>query len=347
MAKYTISFGEEPSSLITRSLQMDEIYQAFLDSEPQCRVFMLTGVRGSGKTVCLSQLSSYFSKQSDWLAVDLNPQRNLLMTLCSSLHTKMKSSSLLEDLKLNVSLGPVAASLNPNAAPIDIADQIELLLDRLKRQNKSVLFTIDEVSNTPSMQEFAAQFQIWARKKYNVFLVMAGLYENVDDLSNDDNLTFLNRAPKIYLQPLNRALIQENYEKNLGVSAQTARSMAEMTKGYPYAFQALGYVCERHPGAELSEIIPLFDALLQEGVYEKMWSELSDLDRKVIKAMADISSTKVKEIREQASLNSSLFSTPRKRLLRKGILVSPSYGHLAFTLPRFAEYIQWETDEDK
>ena len=38
-------------------------------------------------------------------------------------------------------------------------------------------------------------------------------------------------------------------------------------------------------------------------------------------------------------MSSNSFSTYRKRLTKKGIIQSPDYGWLSFTLPRFREFI--------
>ena len=60
-------------------------------------------------------------------------------------------------------------------------------------------------------------------------------------LQNEDNLTFLYRAPKIYLNALNIYRISESYEQLLSIDKDNATALAKMTKGYPFAFQVLGY----------------------------------------------------------------------------------------------------------
>ena len=53
-----------------------------------------------------------------------------------------------------------------------------------------------------------------------------------------------------------------------------ALQMAKETKGYPFAFQVLGYLCWRNE-AEWTEVLPEYSQYLEEYVYEKLWSELS------------------------------------------------------------------------
>ena len=64
---FTISFGMEPSQYIERFSQLEEIESTFLSEEPASRIFMISGVRGSGKTVMLSTVSERFSKKKNCL----------------------------------------------------------------------------------------------------------------------------------------------------------------------------------------------------------------------------------------------------------------------------------------
>ena len=54
---FSLSFGKEPISLINRSMQTAEIIETFEDENPAYQVCMITGVRGSGKTVMLTEIT--------------------------------------------------------------------------------------------------------------------------------------------------------------------------------------------------------------------------------------------------------------------------------------------------
>ena len=53
-------------------------------------------------------------------------------------------------------------------------------------------------------------------------------------------LTFLYRAPKIELRPLNIGMIAEKYKSIFELTDEEATEMAKETRGYPFAFQVLG-----------------------------------------------------------------------------------------------------------
>ena len=194
--------------------------------------------------------------------------------------------------------------------------------------------TIDEVSNTKSMREFASTYQIMIREELPFYLIMAGLYKNVHDLENEDNLTFLYRTPKLEMKPLNITLIRDRYGKIFDISADKAMEMAIITKGYAFAYQALGkYVWENEAHELSDEVLFYFDEALSHYVYEKIWSELSATDKKYMEYIITKEEIEVSEILKLASCKPNEFSQYRKRLAEKGLIDISHHGKIKFTLP--------------
>ena len=95
-----------------------------------------------------------------------------------------------------------------------------------------------------------------------------------------DSLTFFLRATRCEMTPLNITMIRCDYEKILGVSREVAEEMVYMTKGYPFAYQALGkYMWDTKSDCISEEVLALLDEALSEKVYKKIWSELSPTDK--------------------------------------------------------------------
>lgn len=341
---FTLTFGKEPVSYISREQETAEIMEGFQQEHPDNQVLMLTGVRGSGKTVALTNISNELRKQKNWIVVDLNPERDMLQMLAAELSNRPTLFQIFKDASINLSFLGFGLAIDGEPPITDISVALDKMLAALTKQGKRVLVTIDEVTSTPRMREFAAQFQIYLRKNYNVFLLMTGLFENVNELQNEKTLTFLYRAPKIVLSPLSAVMIAEKYASVFHLEKKEAAEMARATNGYAYAFQLLGYLCFKRK-RPYTEIMTEYDASLEQYVYEKIWSELSQNDQNVLCAMASTNDTKVEKIREMAAMSSSSFSVYRKRLIRKGLVRQIKYGHLDFSLPRFREFVRRSTDE--
>lgn len=337
---FTLSFGKKPLQYISRISQTNEILENFNASEPSNQVYMITGVRGSGKTVMMSGIANELDKMDEWIVVELNAARNLLQSLAAKLYSLPGMHTHFVQARLDFSILGLNVSLE-NATPVaDIENAITLMLEELKKGKKRLLITIDEIVNSDYVREFASAFQIFVRQEYPIFLLMTGLYDNIYNLQNENSLTFLYRAPKMILEPLNYTAVRRRYMDIFGLDMEDGEKMTRLTRCYPFAFQVLGYLYwENREAKTIEEIIPEYDQYLEEYVYSKIWSELSDKDKKILFIMSKGRETRVKKIREDTGMKSELFSVYRDRLKRKGVLDTRVYGEVSFALPRFEEFV--------
>lgn len=338
---FTLAFGKKPLQYISRITQTNQVIQNFQAENPSNQIYMITGVRGSGKTVMMTSIASELKKEEDWIVVELNPLRDLLRSLAAKIYSIPQMHERFINAKLDFSAFGLGISIERAAPVTDIEDVIMHMLDQIKKAGKRLLITIDEVVPEENIKIFASAFQIFLRENYPIYLLMTGLYENIYELQNDRVLTFLYRAPKLILEPLNYTAIRKNYMDIFGIDAVTAETMTGLTKGYPFAFQVLGYLYwENRDRKSLEEILPEYDQYLEEYVYSKIWSELSELDKKIVTEMSLSNEKKVKDIRERVGMKSELFSVYRERLKRKGVIDTREYGKISLALPRFAEFVK-------
>lgn len=334
---YTLLFGKEPKQNINRFAESSTVLGNFTDEEYSEQLYIVTGVRGAGKTVFMTEVSNKLRENDDWIVIELNSEADLMTDLASKLSSEQKLAEIFRKAKINLSFWGFGLEVD-GAAPItNLETAIIKMLESIKKQNKRLLVTIDEVVSNKSMGEFASAFQIFIRQELPIFLLMTGLYQNIEELQNRKNLTFLLRAPKITLKPLNIRMMAESYEKNLEVSAEDANEMSRLTKGYPFAFQVLGYMTWENKG-DYKKALSGFRQQLEDLVYDKIWSELSENDKVVATAIAKSENEKVSEIREILDITNNQFNPYKKRLLKKG-LITDEYGYARFTLPMFKEYV--------
>ena len=78
---FVLTFGREPLQFISRLDYFYEVKRNFTSSTYSNQIYMITGVRGSGKTVLLTMFAKDFEKEKDWIVVDLNPERDMLNKL--------------------------------------------------------------------------------------------------------------------------------------------------------------------------------------------------------------------------------------------------------------------------
>ena len=336
---YTLMFGIEPPQFITRPMQSALVLDTFQNDAASQMIYVVTGVRGSGKTVFLTEISRKIREWDDWIVVELNPDRQLLESLAAKLCSENALAKIFKSAKINLSFFGFGLEVSGSAPIADIETALSRMLESMKKSGKKLLITIDEVVSTPDLRAFASAFQIFVRQGLPVYLLMAGLYENVQSLQNEKSLTFLYRAPKIELTPLNQRMMANSYRKTLGITSEKALEMAKLTRGYPFAFQVLGYF-SWEAGEYSEDVLDTFRLYLEEYAYEKIWSELSPEDRRVAVAIAETDTGKISEIREKLHMTSNQFNPYRMRLIRKGLLNGDERGYVRFMLPLFEEFVK-------
>lgn len=341
---FSISFGTLPTQYISRLTQTNQILETFRADRPANHVYMLTGIRGSGKTVMMTDISEKLRKEKDWIVVEISPERDMLEGLAATLYAVPELHALFVKAKLDFSALGLGVSIE-NAAPITDAEvAVNRMLEHITKAGKRLLVTVDEVTNNDNVKVFAAAIQIYLRRGYNVFLIMTGLYDNLYNLQNEKTLTFLYRAPKIIMDPLNYTAIVSHYKKTFDIESEKAEHMAKLTKGYSFAFQVLGYLMWESKSKDIDDVLPQYDQYLDEYIYDKIWSEMSETDKKVVSYIAISKETNVGKIRKQLNMTTPQFSVYRDRLKRKGVISTAQYGYISLLLPRFDEYVKLHAD---
>lgn len=335
---FSLTFGKIPVETISQPLKRNQILESFDSEHASQQVYMITGVRGSGKTVLMTEVCEHYRGREEWVVIELNPNSDLLQSLLVKLSNHAFCLSMLKSAKINLSFWGLGVEV-AGAPPItDTETAIMAILANLQKRGKKVLVAVDEATSTQQMQLFASAFQIMIRQNAPLYLLMTGLYENIDELQNEKNLTFLYRAPKIYLNGLNIRAVARKYQAIFSIAEERAAEMARLTMGYPFAFQVLGYLTYNNGGA-YAEVISEYRQYLEEYVYDKIWSELSARDKQLAHAIAQSETGKVMAVRKLLDMDTNSFNPYRKRLIRKGILNGEERGVVSFTLPMFKEYI--------
>lgn len=338
---FSLSFGNTPYIEIDRSVTEFNIVEDFNSEHSSSNAYMITGVRGSGKTVYMTNLCKKLKQDKKWIVIEVSPEENILRQIAYKLAEDSEFSKMVVSAKIDISILSIELekSISPNDELVIIL--LEKLLKLAVKKGKRIAVAIDESINNSYIKEFAHAFQIYIRNDLPIYLIMTGLYENIYEIQNEKTLTFLYRTPRLEMQPLKLYKIADSYAETFNISQEKAKIMAEMTKGYAFAYQVLGYFYFENKEDDLSKIENKFCNYLGEYVYEKIWSELSSKDREVIATMIEMDDKiRVKELRDKLNVDSSKFSHYRDRLKRKGVVNISDYGYISFSLPYFKEFIQ-------
>ncbi len=338
---YTIGFGKIPSKYFSRDILIDSIIEEFDSEDPDEQAFKITGIRGTGKTVILSDIERRLRKDKNWIVVGLRPDSDIIGRLVAELYDSVPMLAEFIDLNLNLSAFGIGLEIQKNKPVADLSYALKLILKHLKKKKKRLLVTIDEARRTKGIVEFIQEFQILIREELPVFFLAAGLYEDIESLENSKGLTFFLRATKYEMTPLNAVYIRDDYKKTLNIAEDEAEKMAQLTKGYAFAYQVLGkYMWDLKEKHLTDEVLRKFDEALSEKVYRKIWSELTEKDRWFLGFISKKDKIPACELLEITKQSHSSWSVPRARLKEKGIINVEKRGMIELCLPRFREFIE-------
>lgn len=338
---YVISFGRIPTQYISRTIMIDSIVETLDSDIVDEQAFKLTGIRGTGKTVTLTAIGQTILKDSQWIVVRLKSGSNLTEDLVAQLYSAVPLITSFVDAELNLSKFGIGLNLKKKSPVASLDFALEKILEHLKKKGKKVLITIDEARRTDALVDFIQEFQILIRADMPIYLIAAGLFEDIESIENTDGLTFFLRATKYEMTPLNMVMIRNDYEKTLGVSREVAENMASITKGYPFAYQALGkFMWDTDADHITEEVLTLLDEALAEKVYNKIWSELAPNDKFFLQFLSRKDKMPVSELLMITGKKHNEWSEPRKRLSEKGIIDVKTRGEIALRLPRLKEFVE-------
>lgn len=342
---YVISFGRIPSHYIERSLIIDEILDSINSDIIQSQAYKITGIRGTGKTVTLSAIERKLRDDKNWIVIGVKPESNILEDIIGNIYNDVPYLSSFFKTSLNLSKFGIGVNIEHVNPVTSLDSALKKILVELNRLGKRLLITIDEVKNTPYIRDFIQEFQILIRQDLPIFLIIAGLYNDVADLENADHLTFFLRAEKYEMKPLNLTMIRKDYMNTLRVSFDVADQMALLTNGYAFAYQALGKYMWDLKAKEITEdVLVHFDEALSEKVYQKIWSELTPKERWFLSFIVQKDQMPVSELLEITGQKKNQFSKPRDVLKKKGIIDTSTRGVVSVRLPRFKEFVESQKD---
>lgn len=335
---FDITFGKEPYNIISRKGDLAPVYRSFSDEQPNSQVYILTGIRGSGKTVAMTTISEDYREMDKWVVVELNSEGDMLEQLAAKLIDEGHLKKLFLKGEFQFSFHGISFSLKGGETINNVSSLLKKEFEYLKKKNVRVLIAVDEAVSTPNMRYFIQEYQILLRYGFPIFLLMTGLYQDIYSLTKSKGNTFLLRAPKINLTPLNLLSIQGSYSKIFGLSLEQAAALAKFTKGYAFAYQLLGSILFEKGKKEIDdEIVEEFDETIYERAYSLIYSELSDIEKEVAGKAAQ--GKENEKILSETSFSPSQLSNVKRSLMKKGVL-EESRGQFVFALPRFKEVIE-------
>lgn len=352
---FTPSFGRTPLYMAGRSLLVNNLAKAFRGNgnDPYLQTAFV-GARGTGKTALLSRACEIASGEG-WVSASTTCVSGMLDDLLQqalAASTELVESPGKAKLK-GVTIGQVIGlEWDPaENIPANWRMRMSQLIDKLAETGTGLLLTVDEVrANVAEMERLSAVFQHFVREEKRVALLMAGLPHQISQLVNSDAVSFLRRATKVNLGPIDDMEISDALEKTAADGGKTFDQKAldecvNAISGFAYMMQLVGFRAWDASG-EVDRIavedarrgIALAKHDLEQQILIPTWTNLSNGDRAFCRALA-LGNRSAKAIAAFMGKKPNYVSKYKQRLLEQGVIEQDAYARLDFSLPGFKEFV--------
>lgn len=377
---YSPGAGTPPPALVGRDAQLTDFDVALrrLLAKRNAKSMMLTGLRGVGKTVLLNEfgrraeglgyLHEHYEASED---VDLPRAvavmaRKALLKLSTGRKAAAiarRSLGVLKAFTLRLPDGPeftidVDAVTGP-ADSGDLADDLAGLFTEMGRlaaeHNRGVLFTVDEIQyvSAEHLEAVIIGLHRVAQHQLPLMLAAAGL-PSLPALAGEAKsyserlfaFPQIGRLPDVDAEA---ALQQPAHAEGVSWNEHAINKVVEQSQGYPYFLQefgkqawdaAIGPTEILRPDVDSS--IPVALAELDSGFFRVRIDRATDNERSYLRAMSELgpgphgSGDVAKELKK----TTTQLGPVRDGLIKKGLIYSPRWGQIAFTVPLFDEFMK-------
>lgn len=364
--------GKMPPILMGREQDLADFFEGLINGAgAPGRLMLVTGQRGFGKTVLLTEFVR-MARAQGWPVVLETANEGMCARIIEFLQppkSLLREGSITPTVSItgvgSASLGSIRISQKEIAPTLRSA-----INERLMRvdEGKGILFAIDEAQAgtreemvalataiQPIIQEQDLTDLPDGRKK-GVAFAFAGIPSVVDEYLDDRVLTFLRRCQRhnlveIPLPDIRNGFVQVALQNGKSITDDVASSAAAATRGFPYMIQLVGYYMWQSSDARRSNVIEqedveraIGDSILgfQEAVCAPAYRGLTRAQQAFCLAMLDDgdNDSDVRVVAQRAGRKEAWGRRYRKSLIDAHILKATEPNMIRFDIPHFADYLR-------
>jgi hypothetical protein len=341
---------------------------------------LLTGLRGVGKTVLLAKMreqaeaTGYHSvfieaHEEKSLPALLAPQlRNLLYKLdrmegakeqirrgIAALKSFISSVKVtFDDMPIGLDINPEKGTADTGDLELDLPDLLEIVAQAALERKTAIALLIDELQYFSEKELSALIMAMHRMQQRQLPLVLVGAGLPILPRLAGDSKSYAERLfdfPQIgALEPADaaRAIVVPIEVEGAAIDPDAVDWIVSMTRGYPYFIQEWGYQAWNQAESSpirrevVEQATEFILARLDTNFFHIRFERLSNSEKLFLRAMAELEDGpyRIGDIAEQMQVKVVSLSPRRAKLIKKGMIYSPSYGELDFSVPLFADFLK-------
>ncbi|WP_176760741.1 ATP-binding protein [Actinomyces ruminicola] len=379
---YTPNAGAIPEALIGRDGQTEN-FSVLLERLKRGRTeqsMIITGLRGVGKTVLLSRFAE-IAEEAGWEVIEMEASKHDESAFRQMIFAKFRtallhlsprrrwgerarhaaavlSSFILSvepegSISLTWDVRPSDGYADNGDLGLDLTDVFLAVGDVAREKKAGVVVLIDEVQflNKKQLESLIQAVHKSVQKKLPITFVGAGLPQ-IAELAGDaksyaERLFTFPRIDSLTEQEARRAITEPAQAEGVTFTPEAADRAVEITHGYPYFLQELGYQAwivakdRRITADDISTAREAYEAKLDSSFFRVRLDRATPLQTAYMRAMAELGPEpqKASEVASLMKRESSQLGPIRSQLIDMGLLYTPQHGYAAFTVPEFDSFM--------
>lgn len=372
--------GTQPPELAGRQHILDDARTALCRAliGRTARSQILLGLRGVGKTVLLNRIEE-LAEEAGLLTsyIEAPEEKTLAQLLYPKMHKVLRQLSAIESAKsavhdalralrsfasvFKISVGEYSIEVDPEAGvadsgdlEIDIPDLFLKIGSAARAAGKGWALLVDEVQYLKKDELSAIIVGIHRsnQKQLPIIFFGAGLPQiagiSGDAKSYAERLFSYPAIGQLDANAARQAIEQPVLEEGEAIDDGAITFIIHETDGYPYFLQEWGFqsweIAHQSPisVSDVQQASKRAIERLDEGFFNVRFDRLTNAEREYVVAMASLGKGPYKsaKVAETLQKESSALGPRRAQIISKGMIYSPSYGDIEFTVPMFDEFLR-------
>ncbi len=341
---------------------------------------LMTGLRGVGKTVLLNEMEFMAEDAGyKTILIEAHEEKPLALLLIPHMRRLLFSldrikgagdkvrrgiavlKSFISGLKLSMGDVEFGLDIEPERGVADNGDlEVDLpnlfmaLGEAARERNSCIAILIDEIQYLGKAELSALIMAMHKMQQRQLPIVLVGAGLPILPGMAGDSKSYAERLfnfPNLGPLPEEESIkaIREPIEAaGERIDPDALTEISRLTKGYPYFLQEWGYQAWDHAEDspitrqiidEASEIVA---KRLDENFFRVRFNRLTPKEKVYLRGMAELGEGPYKSGEVAGVLDSDIrkLGPVRASLIKKGMIYSPSHGHMAYTVPLFGEFMR-------
>lgn len=341
---------------------------------------LLTGLRGVGKTVLLNgmermaQATGYRTilieaHENKPLALHLVPYlRRLLFDLdrIAGAGDKVRRGMAVlksfigaikvtvREVEFGIDIEPEQGAADSGDLEVDLPNLFTAVAEAAEERGAAVAILIDEIQYLNSAELSALIMAMHKMQQRQLPLVLLGAGLPILPGLAGESKSYAERLfnfPDV--GPLDepdaaKAVKEPIEEAGESIEEAALHQIVLLTRGYPYFLQEWGYQAWNHAPASpitlqnVREATDVVSKRLDENFFRVRFDRITPTEKKYLRAMAELGPGPYRtgDIADCLGVKITSLGPVRARLIKKGMVYSPSHGDMTFTVPLFDEFMR-------